>query len=275
MTVSEIESFLSSLGIESALSEAYIIASKLTGKSYAMLRADRNLDISGDELDRILEKRKERYPLQYLIGEWEFCGLPFKVTKDTLIPRPDTEIIAEKAASLLKPCGSILDLCTGSGCILAAALRLSSNRKGTAVELFPDTAKVAAENFSALGLDVETIVGDATTDLFGEEVTFDVITANPPYVTADEMNDLEPELSFEPHAALTDDGDGLSVIRKIIEVYKNHLASDGAMIIEHGYRQSDSVIEIANENNLSAEVLTDYGGNKRGVVLTHRQCINP
>lgn len=267
MTLREIEDALLSYGIESAKNEALLIASRVSGLTPAYVYADRTRDYRGDELDFILAKRKERYPLQYLLGEWEFCGYPFTVTPDTLIPRPDTEIIAETAARLLPAGGRILDLCTGTGCILAAALMLSGNRAGTAVELYPRTAEVARKNFGRLGLDVEVVTGDATADLFPPGALFDVITANPPYVTKEEMASLEPELSYEPEAALTDGGDGLSVTGKIIEVYKDHLAPDGVMVIEHGYAQSASVISIAEKNGMSAEVLRDYGGNLRGAVL--------
>ena len=267
MTLREIEKELGSYGIVSAKSEALIIACHVSGLSPAHVYADSAHDYSGFLLENILKKRKDRYPLQYMIGEWEFCGLPFRVTPDCLIPRPDSEILAEKAASLLPQGGSILDLCTGTGCILAAALRLSGNTRGTAVDLFPAVCEVARKNFEDLSLSCEVITGDVTTDLFPSDVRFDIITANPPYVTADEMISLEPELSFEPAAALTDGGDGLSIIRKIIEIYSRHLSDGGTMLIEHGYRQADAVSAIAGANGMEAETVKDYGGNDRVSVM--------
>ena len=267
MTVREIEKALADAGIEEARTEARLIAEHVSGKSAASLLADPTFDISGERLGEIVARRCERYPLQYLLGEWEFCGLPFKVTPDCLIPRPDSEIIAEKAASLLKKGGAILDLCAGTGCILAAALKLSGNTRGTAVDLFPAVCEIAKANLARLGLECTVITGDATTDLFAEDVKFDVITANPPYVTADEMRSLEPELAYEPETALTDGGDGLAIIRKIIEIYKNHLTHDGTLLIEHGASQASAVAAIAEENGLTHECLRDYGGHDRVTVM--------
>ena len=270
MTVREIEKKLAEHGIEEARFEAMLIAEYLTGRTAAQILADPLAEIEDARLDGMIERRCERYPLQYLLGEWEFCGMTFRVTPDCLIPRPDSEILAEKAAALLPKNGKILDLCTGTGCILAAALKLSENTQGTAVDLFPNVVKIAEENLARLGFDCKVITGDATTDLFDCGVKFDVITANPPYVTADEMDGLEPELAFEPETALTDGGDGLSIIRKIIEIYKNHLADGGTMLIEHGADQTEAVGNIARENGMTHAVLKDYGGHDRVAVLTKK-----
>ena len=271
MTVREIEKTLAEHGIGEARHEALLIAEYVSGKSAASLLADPSYDVRGERLREIVSQRCGRYPLQYLLGEWEFCGLPFRVTPDCLIPRPDSEIIAEKAASLLPKGGRILDLCTGTGCILAAALKLSGNTRGTAVDLFPAVCEVARTNLSRLGLDCEVITGDATTDLFGGDLKFDVITANPPYVTADEMLTLEPELAHEPAAALTDGGDGLGIIGKIIAVYRYHLTDGGTMLIEHGAAQAEAVGRIAEENGLTHEVLRDYGGHDRVTVMKNKK----
>ena len=165
--------------------------------------------------------------------------------------------------------GTVLDLCTGSGCIAAAILANRTSALGTAVDLYPETLRAAEDNLTALGLAPRCtfVCGDATTDLFDPSVTFDVIVSNPPYVTADEMNDLEPELAYEPEHALTDGGDGLSILEKIIEIYQHHLTPDGVMILEHGWKQSDAVREIAAKNGMTHEKIMDYGGNIRGAVL--------
>ena len=108
---------------------------------------------------------------------------------------------------------------------------------------------------------------DTDRDQFPAETKFDVIAANPPYVTKDEMSGLEPELAHEPRTALTDGGDGLSIIGKIIEIYKNHLAPDGVMIIEHGAAQAEAVAQIACKNGMTSEVIRDYGGHDRAAVM--------
>lgn len=271
MTTREIDEILKNAGIENATHEAYLIMEHFSKKSRAYLLADRDFSFENEEMISAVAKRGERYPLQYILGTWEFCGLTFKVNSDCLIPRPDTEVIVEEAVKHLKKGSSALDLCTGSGCILAATLKLSGNTRGVAVELYSETAALARENFDALGLsDVTVIEGDATTDLFDKDVKFDVITANPPYITTDEMQSLEPELSFEPAHALTDGGNGLSILRKIIEIYRHHLAPGGVMILEHGYKQGEDIKNIAEGFGMTYTPILDYGGNTRGAVLENK-----
>ena len=271
MTSAEIAEILKNAGIEEASHEALLILEHFSGKSRAYLMADRGFDLDSPEMEQAVARRAERYPLQYIFGRWEFCGFEFLVNEHCLIPRPDTEVIVEAAVRSAKKWSAILDLCTGSGCILAATLKLSGNTRGTAVELYHETADVARKNFAALGLtDVTVIEGDATTDLFPAHVKFDVITANPPYVTADEMLSMEPELSSEPAHALTDGGDGMSILEKIIEIYRHHLSENGVMILEHGFEQGDKVKNIAEENGMTYKKILDYGGNTRGAVLRNK-----
>ncbi len=271
MTVLDITRLLTGAGIDpaDARSEARLLVSHFTGKPASYLLANPTEDFDSPALAEAVEKRSKRYPLQYIIGKWEFYGLPFAVNEHTLIPRPDTELIAEAAIRHTPENGRILDLCTGSGCIAAAILANRSSACGTAVDLYPETLRAAEDNLTALGLSDRCtfVCGDATTDLLDPRVVFDVIVSNPPYVTADEMNALEPELSYEPEHALTDGGDGLSILEKIIEIYKHHLAPDGIMILEHGWKQSDAVREIAAKNGMTHEKIMDYGGNIRGAVL--------
>jgi len=137
-----------------------------------------------------------------------------------------------------------------------------------AVELYHDTAAVARKTLADLGLtDVTVIEGDATVDLFPSDVKFDVITANPPYVTADEMSELESELMHEPVHALTDGGDGMSILTKIIEIYKHHLTPCGTIILEHGWQQGEAIRTVAEENGMTYEPIFDYGGRCRGAAL--------
>ena len=275
MTVLDITRLLTGAGIDpaDARSEARLLVSHFTGKPASYLLANPMEDFDSPALAEAAGKRAKRYPLQYIIGKWEFYGLPFTVNEHTLIPRPDTELIAESAIRHTPENGRILDLCTGSGCIAAAILANRTSTFGTAVDLYPETLRAAQDNLTALGLADRCafVCGDATTDLFDPSVTFDVIVSNPPYVTADEMNGLEPELAFEPEHALTDGGDGLSILGKIIEIYRNHLAPDGVMILEHGWKQSDAVRELAAKNGMTHEKIMDYGGNIRGAVLRTRE----
>lgn len=271
MTAFEIAKVLTESGIPhgDALIEARMLISHFTGISVSRLLAEPNTDFDSAELASAVTKRTERYPLQYIIGKWEFYGLDFEVNENTLIPRPDTEVIAESAIKNCPAGGYFLDLCTGTGCIAAAVLDNVKNSHGVAADLYPATLDVARRNLYRLGFAdrCTALIGDATTDLFDADVKFDLITANPPYVTSSEMEELEPELMYEPAHALTDGGDGLSIISKIIEIYKHHLTPNGVMIIEHGYRQSVAVRSVAEKNGFSSTVILDYGGNTRGVIL--------
>ncbi len=274
MTIREITEKLLSAGIEEAAFEASLLVEHFMKVSRAKILADgRDADYPSDALEAAVEKRCARYPLQYIIGKWEFCGLEFEVNENCLIPRPDTEIIVEEAVKNLRNGGRYLDLCTGSGCIAAAVLSLTAGTSGYAVELYPETAALAEKNINALGFGTRctVITGDATTDLFPNSEKFCVITANPPYITSDEMKTLEPELASEPVHALTDGSDGLSIIRGIVRSYKDHLADDGVMIIEHGSSQAEALSSIAAEHDMEYSCLMDYGKNCRGAVLKHRR----
>ena len=272
-TLYDIEKNLAAYGIEDARREAVFFITHYTGVKEADIYLDTKREYDSQALAAAVKKRASRYPLQYILGKWEFCGLPFHVDESCLIPRQDTEIIAEKAAEYLPSDGILLDLCTGSGCILAAALTLSgigrSSGRGVGVELYNETAETARRNINALSLGsrAEIIVGDAREDLFPPDVLFDVITANPPYVTTDEMDRLAPELSYEPRHALTDGGDGLAIIRDIIKIYRRHLKPRGIMIIEHGWHQAASVETIAHEYGMAYRCLYDYGKNPRAAIL--------
>lgn len=267
---------LTAAGIEDARHEAMLLIERFEGAAFARILAERERDWSSPELADAVKKREERIPLQYILGRWEFCGLSFRVTEDCLIPRPDTEVLAERAAALLPPGGRFLDLCTGSGCIAGAVLHLTEDRgtTGLAVELVPETAALARENLAALGF--SSRCGVLTGDLSDGAVLlppgerYDVIVSNPPYVTAEEMETLEPELYREPRIALTDGGDGLSLIRAIVALYPERLKPGGVLLIEHGWRQAESVRAMAEEAGLTYAPLCDYGGNVRAAEMRRK-----
>ncbi|MBQ7921054.1 MAG: peptide chain release factor N(5)-glutamine methyltransferase [Clostridia bacterium] len=272
MTIREIAARLQNAGIAESDWEAMLIAEHCTGRSRSLLLLEKDRDFDLPLLAGMVEKRCERYPLQYLFGEWEFMGLSFTVNEHCLIPRPDTEIIVEEALRLLPEKGNVLDLCTGSGCILASILHYCPSACGTAVDLFPETLAVAEENFRKLGVNdrATAICGDVRDGILSPDARFDCIVSNPPYVTAEEMNGLAPELSKEPRAALTDEGDGLSLLAAIIAGYGKYLSAGGVMILEHGAAQSDAVLALGQKAGFSGRVLYDYAGKTRGVVLSRQ-----
>ena len=269
MTLKSIETALREAGVEDASFEARCLAAHFTGRSMASLLASPADDLLSPGLEAALDRRVRREPLQYILGTWEFMGLPFFVSPDCLIPRADTETLVENALLHLPKNARAADLCTGSGCIAAAISHYRRDAHVTALEKFESTADVAQENFKRLADSVRLVIADATSKADAEKhfrgECFDVIVSNPPYVTAEEMSSLEEELSAEPSAALTDGGDGLSFYRAITEIYLPYLKRGGVLAFEHGYTQGEAVRDILGKN---AVTLCDLAGNPRVTYIT-------
>lgn len=277
MNLYDAEKILSDAGIDDAEFECRLLAERFLHipMSRSAYMKTGQLDSMPDfgEFVRALEKRATRYPLQYIIGEWEFYGLRMKVNENCLIPRPDTELVAEKAIVELQKMPKktefrCADLCTGSGCIAAAVMSHVKNASFTLVDISKSALDIAKENMELNGLLTRTtlVEADVMSEIFHSE-KFDLVTANPPYISREVMPTLEPELDHEPRIALTDEGDGLSFYRAIIKLYKYALTEDGVIVLENGCDQYEKVREIAEENGMSAEVIFDYGKRQRGAVL--------
>lgn len=277
MNLYDAEKILSDAGIDDAEFECRLLAERFLRipMSRSAYMKTGQLDYMPDfgEFVRALEKRATRYPLQYIIGEWEFYGLRMKVNENCLIPRPDTELVAERAITELKKMPQkaefrCVDLCTGSGCIAAAVMSHVKNARFILVDISKDALDIAKENMELNGLLTRTtlVEADVMSEIFHSE-KFDLVTANPPYIPSEVMQTLEPELEHEPRIALTDERDGLSFYRAIIKLYKYALTEDGVIVLENGCDQYEKVREIAEENGMSAEVKFDYGKRKRGAVL--------
>lgn len=265
MTRGEILRRLTEAGIDDPRGEGDLLLTRCTGLTRAQILANPETDYDSEALAEAVARRCTRYPLQYLFGEWEFYGMPFWVSEDCLIPRPDTEILVEEAIRNLPEGGRLLDLCTGSGCIAAAVLANRPDGAGLAMDVSPGAARMAEENLRRHGLTERCPVkiGDVREDILPADAVFDVITANPPYITAAEMEELAPELAYEPEIALTDGGDGLSLIRAILQNYLPHLKPGGVMLIEHGWQQAEAVREMFRQYGMESRTLRDYGGNER------------
>ncbi len=264
MTLRKIEEALRGAGIDNARAEALILAEHFANipRSHLLMMTD---NIESPQLDEAVKRRMTREPLQYIVGTWSFMGLDFAVSPDCLIPRADTETLAEYAAANIRHGGVFADLCTGSGCIAISVLNCRGDLTASAVE-------IARRNRDAhyITSRLSLICGDVCGDVFKRDEYFDAILSNPPYVTAGEIESLDPELSFEPLHALTDGADGLSIIRAILEIYPAHLEKDGFMAIEFGAAQAAAVSRIAASNGLSCEILKDIAGHER-VAVCRRQ----
>ena len=266
MTLFDIQRRLRAVGIEEAAWEARLLAARYTGLSDARLLLMREEELTAPGLEEAVRRRESREPLQYILGEWSFMGLSFALSPDCLIPRPDTETLVEYALRHLPKNARVADLCTGSGCIGIALAHYRPDITVTAVDLFPETARMAEKNARRLGVAdrVAVIVGDVTKEIFPPGETFDAIVSNPPYITIEEMQTLAPELAFEPRAALTDEGNGLSVIRGVLDTASRVLFPGGRLLMEFGAAQGESVTCMAQEYSFSdIHILKDAGGHDR------------
>ncbi len=272
MTLREITDRLRSAGVPDADFDGLTLASRFTGKSRASIMADRDAELLSPELDAAVTRRERREPLQYIVGEWEFMGLPFLVGPSCLIPRQDTELLCRTAIELLPEGGRMLDMCTGSGCVAVSAAVLRPDAVVCAADKYRDTLDTAKLNCekNGVGHRVDLFIHDVTEPFPADKGLFDVIASNPPYIPADELETLEPELSFEPRHALTDEGDGLSLIRALFSNCASALAPGGVILVEHGSDQGEAVRRIAREAGFSPGTLRDLEGRERVTAATKK-----
>ena len=195
------------------------------------------------------KKKKKGIPIQYLIEDWEFYGLPIKVGPGVLIPRQDTEIVVEVALKLIKKNDKVLDLGTGSGCIAKAIAKNKKDVTIFAVEKYNKALKYAKKNLKNLKT-VEIVKGDMLNEKLAKKFyNINIIISNPPYLTKSEMKNLQKEVQFEPTSSLFGGDDGLTDYKKISSMWKNSLKKGGFLIFEIGYSQKDSVEKILIENS--------------------------
>lgn len=225
--------------------------------------------ISDGTSARVLDCARRRatgYPLQYILGSWEFYGLKFSVGEGVLIPRSDTETLVDTALERLEKLYSgekmhIIDLCSGSGCIaVSLAKKLADKAQVYGVELSGEAFPYLAENVRNNGVDVKLLRGDVMNGMLldnfrseetGEYIPVDCIVSNPPYLTDDEMESLQKEVTFEPEAALYGGNDGLKFYRVIACLWKELIRDGGMLIFEVGDAQWEQVSKILEDNGFS------------------------
>jgi release factor glutamine methyltransferase len=187
----------------------------------------------------LVQRRRDGEPIAYIIGVREFYGLPFEVTPDVLIPRPETELLVDLALEGLPPEACVLDMGTGSGAIAIALAHQRRDVKVTAIDFSNAALAVARRNAEQLGATVEFLHSDWYTALANRQ--FDLIVSNPPYIVSGDPHLAQGDLRFEPVDALTDHADGLSALRSVIRGSPARLTDGGRLLVEHGYNQSDTV----------------------------------
>lgn len=265
------ESVLSDAQIEDAKIDAWLLlemACRIDRNFYYMHMEEDMQEEQVSEYEIAVKKRAEHIPLQYIIGETEFMGLRFKVNSSVLIPRQDTETLVEEALKVVKPGMKVLDLCTGSGCVIVSILHNARDVKGYATDISKQALNVAKENAKLN----DAAVNFERSDLF-DNVTgsFDIIVSNPPYIRTEEIVKLMPEVShFEPMEALDGKEDGLYFYRKIIAECADYLNPEGRILFEIGYDQGDAVSGLLREAGFQEiSVIKDLAHNDR--VVTGRR----
>lgn len=221
-----------------------------------------------DRLIQLASRRCQREPLQYLSGLWDFLSVTLSVGIGVLCPRPDTEVVCEAAARCIRnlPSPQVLDLCAGTGCIGIGIKSLVPEAQVTCLEKSPDALPYLRENAVRYG--VTALEGD----LFGweksvPEHSLDLVVSNPPYLTAAEMEELQPEVRWEPAMALAAGEDGLDFYRYLAAHYGKVLKNGGWLVLEIGWQQRSAVeelLKVCGWENISTQ--KDYNGNDRTVL---------
>jgi release factor glutamine methyltransferase len=223
-----------------------------------------------DLLSPLLDRRLAREPLALIVGHKEFWSLDFAVSRDTLIPRPESETLIEAALEAFAgrpPPATILDLGTGTGCLLLSALSEFPPAVGIGVDLSPAAAALAARNAASLGLAnrASLICGDWARAL---DAHFDLVLCNPPYITTSELVSLMPDVAdYEPRSALDAGSDGLSAYRSLLPALPSLLNISGVAIVEVGAGQATVVSGLARDSRLASELRHDLAGIPRAIVL--------
>lgn len=278
MTYNEICMALAEAEIENNRGEASMLICHFCNINQAELLLRRDEDFDSPELEDAVVKRCSHYPLQYILGFWDFCNESYRVTENTLIPRQDTEKLVELATKLLPENARFIDLCTGSGCVAISTLAARRDLRAVAVDLFEETLAIARENAerNSVGERVGFIAADVLNpDFMSELGKFDFILSNPPYIETQHVGLLDEELSYEPRAALDGGDDGLDFYRVIISSYGKYLSEGGKMLLEIGCDQAKAVAAICASNGYKCEVFKDYGGNDRVAFVSKQSAPTP
>lgn len=257
-------------GVPEAETDARLLLEFVCATNYNTLLAHGDRWVSkeqGEAYEALLKRREKREPLQLLTGEQVFYGFAFRVNRHVLIPRQDTEILVEYALKKLESGMNLLDMCTGSGCILISLLAMKEGVQGTGADISKDALLLAKENGIRL-LPKEKQPEWILSDLFcAVEGCYDMIVSNPPYIPSGEIASLMPEVrDFEPAAALDGGKDGLAFYERIIYESSAHLKESGFLILEIGCSQGKAVSGFLKAAGFDCvEVIKDYAGLDRVV----------
>ena len=254
-------------GVQDAKIDAMYLLEYVLHISKFQYLMEKNREVTKEQQDAYLsaiDMRSTRVPLQHITGEQEFMGFTFRVNQHVLIPRQDTEILVEEVAKLGKG-KRILDMCTGSGCIILSLEQLCEPQMTVGVDFSKDALLVAIENGKIFHSNTKWIHSDLFTNIEG---TFDIIVSNPPYIETKVIEGLEEEVRcHEPYMALNGGEDGLVFYRKIIEQSEQYLNKDGFLCFEIGYNQGDAVKQYMEDKGFTqCRIIKDLAGLDRVVI---------
>ncbi len=258
---------LQNAGIKEATLDARLLLEFVCGTDRNTLLVHGERPVAEEEQRRYEEyigKRESRIPLQYITGEQEFMGLPFMVNENVLIPRQDTETLTEEALRNLHDRMSVLDMCTGSGCILLSLLNYTNDCVGVGVDISEKALAVAEENNRRLGKNAVFLQSNLFENVEGK---FDVIVSNPPYIPSEVIPTLMEEVkTYEPMSALDGKEDGLYFYREIVKKAGEHLNRGGRLLFEIGCEQAEDVSKLlVDAGYKDVQVIKDLAGLDRVV----------
>lgn len=257
--------------------ESSLLIEHAIDRNRAFVVAHPEYELVEEELQRLcnaVQRRTSHEPYQYIVGRQEFYGLEFRVTPDVLIPRPETEMLVEKSLELVRdlPSPRFLEIGIGSGCIAVSILKNLPAASAVGVDVSKEALEVARSNATRHSVDARLRLeaGDVYDRLAAER--YDLIVSNPPYVPSSDLAGLQPEVrDHEPHVALSDGGDGLSIVKRIIHGAPSFLKPGGWLLIEIGFSQAGEVRKmVAAETWESLDILPDLQGIPRMVVVQLR-----
>lgn len=265
------KNLLQKSGIEDFAYDARLILENILSIGHNEWLISLNKTIPSEKLallDEKLEKRQNRYPLQYILGEWNFYKYSFKVGEGVLIPRSDTEILVEKCCEYLKTVKQpkVLDLCAGSGCIGISIAKDFPQSAVFAVEKFDSALEYLNRNIEHNNATNVTVIKGDVLAGDGSDGVYNLIVSNPPYIPPCEMEIISPETRFEPKTALLGGQDGMLFYKAIVKEYKNSLTKGGMLAFEVGINEDRKVAEILKTADFKNITVTkDFNGINRVV----------
>ena len=265
---------LDGAGVTDADAEARLLLKEYAGVSVSDIYANPDSEIDSapalQKIESAVEQRLKHIPIQHILGHTDFMGFEFLTPPGALIPRADTEILVEEVLKDYHEGSKILDLCTGTGCIIISLISLTGDCRGVGTDISSEALKIADENRKLILGDKADYLELRKGDLFDalkENEVFDLIVSNPPYIRSGDIEGLMPEVKdHDPLIALDGGEDGLDFYRKIISGARSHLLKGGEIFLEIGFDQAGSVTKFMEANGFKyINVIKDFSGNDRVV----------